>query len=176
MSHEIEQARTGDVYARERLVVRLTPRVDACSRYYARVSAADADDLRQEMWLGIFAALDKVDLSIGDPAQYLLQQGRFALLTYLRKERRPAAFMVLEGEQTAAASVEDEALDSQSVLAALRSAGEPGRQIIAFLLAGHSKSDVARILRCTPANITYHLKRIEARLGSVLDMEGARSA
>ncbi len=172
----IHTARDGDTRARECLVDRLTPRVDACSRYYARVSGADPDDLRQEMWLGIFAALERVDLRIGDPAQYLLQQGRYALLTYLRKERRPAAVLVLEGEPTARASVEEEALDSQAVLAALQQAGEPGRQIIACLLAGHSKSDVARMLRCTPANITYHLRRMEARLAPWLEPEGARSA
>jgi RNA polymerase sigma factor (sigma-70 family) len=176
MTHTIRHARFGNPLAREQLVERLESRVDTCSRYYARLTGADAEDLRQEMWLGIFAALERVDVRIGDPVQYLLQQGRFALLTYLRRERRVGPSEALLEEPVGQNDVEDEALTSQSVLALLDGLGEPGRRIVGFLLAGHSRSDVARLLRCSPANVTYHLRRVEAQLGSMLALKEARSA
>jgi DNA-directed RNA polymerase specialized sigma24 family protein len=176
MTCEAIYARACDAPSRELVARLLARRVDACSRHYARVAGSDVDDLRQEMWLGIFAALDRLDPRIGDPAQFLLQQGRFGVLAYLRRERRLRAVVALDGEPEADVCVEDEAIHSQSVRAFLGATGEPGRTIVACLLAGHSRSYVARLLGCTPANITYHLKRVEARLASVLDMEGVRSA
>lgn len=176
MVRTIQHAGRGDARARERVVESLTSRVDSCSRYYARVAGADVDDLRQEMWLGILRALESVDVTIGDPSQYLLQQGRFALLTYLRRERRPRSSVPLEAEPVAFLSVEDEAVTSRAAGELIEGLGDAGRQIVGFLLDGHTRSDVARIMSCSPANVTYHLRRVEARLGSMLDGREARSA
>lgn len=176
MLFTIAQARSGDPCARETLMRALARRVDSCSRYYARRCGSDADDLRQEMWLGIYAALERVDLTVGDPLQFLIAQGRFALLNYLRKQRRECVPLEAVEELRADDSVEDDIVDLQLAESLVGSLDEKGRKILGCLLQGHSKSDTARMLHCTPANITYHLRRIEGSLVSAFDLGGARNA
>jgi RNA polymerase sigma-70 factor (ECF subfamily) len=49
--------------------------------HYARCSGEDADDLRQEAWLGLLEALPNLDVRIGDPEQYLVRYARWRCST-----------------------------------------------------------------------------------------------
>jgi RNA polymerase sigma-70 factor (ECF subfamily) len=55
--------------------------------HYARCSGEDADDLRQEAWLGLLEALPNLDVRIGDPEQYLVRYARWRLLDAVRRAR-----------------------------------------------------------------------------------------
>lgn len=168
----ITRARSGDTAACETLARALSPRVDACSRYYARRSGADEDDLRQEMWVGIFAALGRVDAHKGDPMRYLVAQGRYALLSHLRGAGPAWTPLTLPDEIEDGLSVEAEVLDSHSAERALSLLDDVGRTIVRHLLQGYTRSDTARLLGCTPANITYHLRRAQRGLSAAFDQGG----
>jgi DNA-directed RNA polymerase specialized sigma24 family protein len=176
MKSTITRAKAGDARAKEALVSHLASRVTSCSRYYARRCGVDADDLQQEMWLGVFAALERVDVTIGDPSQYLLAQGRYALLTSLRARRAPG--MPIEAAEGVAdqGCLEASVIGGQTADAFVSSLQGQASTIVSYLMAGHSRSDAARILGCTPANITYHLRRVETDLAAALAVGGSRLA
>jgi len=171
----ITRACSGDTAACEALARALTPRVDSCSRYYARRSGVDEDDLRQEMWVGIFAALGRVDARKGDPMRYLVAQGRYALLSHLRGTDPEWTPLALPDEIEGGPSVEAEVLDSHMTERALDYLDEAGRIIVCYLLQGHTRSDAARLLGCTPANITYHLRRAQRGLSAAFEQGGTLS-
>ena len=164
MKSLILKAQAGSPVAKESLVQFLSSRVESCSRYYARRSGIDADDLKQEMWVGVFAALERVDVSIGDPVQYLLVQGRFALLTSLRGRRPEVAPLECEEQLADGECLERLVIEGQFAQAFVSSLDATASRIVGYLLKGHSRSDAARFLGCTPANVTYHLRRVESSL------------
>jgi RNA polymerase sigma factor (sigma-70 family) len=166
MKSTIKQARFGDSRSREAVVRHLQPRVESCSRYYSRRCSVDADDLKQEMWLGIFQALERVDVSIGDPVQYLLAHGRFALLTSLRRRRVPNADVEAAEQLPAMESVEQYVVEDQTIRGFVRALDDTANRIVSYLMEGHTRSDAARMLGCTPANITYHLRRVSRQLSA----------
>jgi len=168
----ITKARSGDSAACEALARALSPRVDSCSRHYARCSGIDEDDLRQEMWVGIFAALGRVDARKGDPLRYLVAQGRYALLSHLRQSGSGWQPLELTDDIEDGLCVEREVLDSHMTERALGYLDEAGRTIVCYLLQGHTRSDAARLLGCTPANITYHLRRAQRGLSAVFEQGG----
>jgi len=172
MKSTVQRARAGDSGAREAVVRCLTSRVNSCSRYYSRRCGVDVDDLRQEMWLGVFEALQRVDVSIGDPIQFLLSHGRFALLTSLRRRRKCSAGPDEAAEQVPVeGSLERNVIDGQVVQGFVSSLDTTAHRIVSCLLQGHSRSETAKLLGCTPANITYHLRRVESSLSALLAAE-----
>lgn len=168
MKSLVLKAQSGSTKAKEQLVSLLSPRVQSCSRYYGRRCGVDAADLEQEMWLGVFRALERVDVSIGDPIQFLLSQGRFALLTSLRG--RPQQGVSVEAAESVPddGSIERLVVEGQSAESFISSLDGTASKIVSYLLDGHSRSDAARFLGCTPANVTYHLRRVEADLTAAL--------
>ena len=95
MDGSFARAREGDASATRAVVAALHPRLSKMAVYYARCSGEDAEDLLQEAWVGLLEALPHVDLSIGSPDQYLVQQARWRLLDAIR---RPPAPLPVAGE------------------------------------------------------------------------------
>ncbi len=87
MNQQIELARRGDPAARHTLVDALRPRVTSMARHYARRTGEDPDDLLQEAWIGLFEALQEVDVKIGSPEQYLVRHARWRLLDAVKRAR-----------------------------------------------------------------------------------------
>ena len=161
MHDTIQKAKEGSPAAREALVAALRSRVRrACRRYASFVTHVEPQDLEQEMWYGVFAALPEVDLSIGDPSEFLLQRGRFALLDSLKKRRQeplpPEEFEDAPDRE----NVERNVLAQQAVRDLIQNLGEQQQLIVHYLLADFTRAEIARILECTPANMTYHVGRI----------------
>ncbi len=163
MKQTIQKAKDGDAAAREALAAALRSRVrSACRRYACFIPYVETGDLEQEMWYGIFAALPEIDLSIGDPSQFLLQRGRFALLDSLKKRRHDPR----EPEQFEATpssdDVERQVVGAQAVAELQETVGQRQQEIISLLLQDFTRSEIARRMDCTPANLTYHVGRISA--------------
>jgi DNA-directed RNA polymerase specialized sigma24 family protein len=88
----LQQATDGDALAVEVVVQKLQSRIVGMAAHYARCSGEDADDLRQEAWLGLLEALPNLKLHIGDPEQYLVRYARWRLLDAVRRAHLRAAF------------------------------------------------------------------------------------
>src|SRR5262249_20905342 len=81
----IEQAQRGNREALSCIQTQVQGRVRAAAAYYAFATGQDADDLQQEMWLGVLAGLRDVDPTVGDPIQYLLKRGKWKMLEAVRR-------------------------------------------------------------------------------------------
>ena len=161
MRATIRRAKSGDRAAREALAAALRDRVRrACRRYASFLTHVEPGDLEQEMWYGVFSALPEVDLSIGDPSEFLLQRGRFAMLDSLKKRRqepRPPEHFEQAPDR---GNVERQVLGQRAVDELVHSLGERQQVIVSYLLQDFTRAEIARMLDCTPANMTYHVNRI----------------
>ena len=163
MQQIIRKAKEGDAAAREALAAALRSRVrNACRRYACFIPYVERGDLEQEMWCGIFTALAEVDLTIGDPSQFLLQRGRFALLDSLKKRRHDPWEPELFEETPSGENVERQVVGAQAVAELRETVGARQQEIIGLLLQDFTRSEIARQMACTPANLTYHVNRIGA--------------
>lgn len=144
------------------LYERLSPRLAGLSAYYARRCREDADDLLQEAWLGVFEALPRLDVTIGDPEQYLLRYARWRVLDVVRRSLRREAPTALEEDLSGPGGV-GEVLDSLLLARFLAQLTPIQRDVIACLLAGCTWREAGVLLGCSSANVAYHVRRIGER-------------
>lgn len=143
--------------------------------YYARCASEDPDDLAQEAWLGLLEALPRLDLSIGDPEQFLVRHARWRLLDSIKRARVRRA-----------ASLDDAAgfenlLDHDCpeihgrVWAAQFVQELPGTQkaVLQCLLAGLTWREAGAVLGCSSANIAYHVRQIRRQYEESLEETAA---
>jgi RNA polymerase sigma-70 factor (ECF subfamily) len=168
-------AAKGDEAAVNKLIVRLTKRIDRLSLHYAARCGEDAGDLRQEAWIGLLEALPNVDVRIGDPEQYLLKYARWRLLDAVRRANRPG-HCSLEALTEAAG---DEVLNSQTVLNEtgkknchqakvaesvvydfVGTLAPTPRAVLRCLMDGQTWREAGSALGCTSANVAYHVRKI----------------
>jgi RNA polymerase sigma-70 factor (ECF subfamily) len=127
--------------------------------YYARHCPEEADDLQQEAWLGVFEALPRLDVRIGDPEQYLLRYARWRLLDAVRRSLLHEPVTALD-EQMVDADALPDALDTLGLRVFLSQLTPIQRKIVACLLAGFTWREAGDTLGCTSANVAYHVRRI----------------
>ena len=166
--HYLIPARDGDASAVAAVVENLRPRLTKMARFYARRSHEEPDDLLQEACIGLLEALRELDLSIGDPEQYLIQRARWRLLDAIKyaRVRRPANtenFLALarDGEDDVdfMSPVEDW-LAALSVMDFARNLKPLQQAVLSCLMNGLTWREAGCILGCTSANIAYHVRQI----------------
>jgi RNA polymerase sigma factor (sigma-70 family) len=160
VTHVIERARTGDLGAREQVYGLLRERVTRTAKRYAGMTGMDSDDLQQEMWIGMLAGLEQVDSTIGDPLFYLFLRAKWRLLEAVRRSHRTRTEPLADSGETLFAGFEEE-VSARWMATELQSRlGRPQRAILRGLLAGYSQEELSRSLGCTPANVSYHVRKI----------------
>ena len=157
----LSRARTGDAPALQEVYATLQQRLARMADYYARHCREEADDLRQEAWLGVFEALPQLDVRIGDPEQYLLRYARWRLLDAVRRSLRHDPPLMLD-EQVDADDMMPDVLDTLEMRGFLARLTPIQRKIVACLLAGCTWREAGDALGCTSANVAYHVRRIIA--------------
>ena len=169
MRELIQKSRTGPGSARTALIERLQPRVRSLARYYAFRSANEAEDLEQEIWIGVLTALQEVDVTIGDPVAYLMKHGRWRALEAVKRLHRHREETLEPTDIRDLRSGPESAVMSSSLLEGLRSRlSDAQQQVLDGRLAGMSGNEMARSFGCTPANVSYHLRRIRQELQGLL--------
>lgn len=166
----IERARAGDAASTRELCRLLRERVQTTSRHYARLTGMDADDLQQEMWVGVWLGLEQVDLSIGDPLCYLYLRGKWRLLEAVRRSERSRAVSLTHAAGVLAPDHVEGSVTAKSLERALLARlPRPQQAVLRGLLSGRRQMDLAVELGCTPANISYHVRKIRENYLSLAD-------
>ena len=157
----IEKARAGDNAACQQISDLLRDRVLRTAGHYASLTGMDREDLQQEMWLGMLIGLQQVDVSIGDPLYYLFLRGKWRLLEAIRRSERERADSLDNGVCVPDRLVFEEEVCNRWL--ALKLAGRlrgPQRKILDGLMDGFLQEELAQTLGCTPANVSYHVRKI----------------
>jgi len=158
------------------LIARLRPRIERMSAYYARCCGLDSDDLRQEAWIGLLEALPGLDLSIGQPEQYLICCARWRMLDAARRAQLRRCER-LEPEHQEAVSpgasgyrvsmprsgTHDDAVSSVSLGQFVGQLDSVQRRVVHCLMDGMTWRETAHELGCTSPNIAYHVRRLRKR-------------
>lgn len=157
----IEQARQGDLRARQQIHDLLRDRVARTAGHYASLTGMDREDLQQEMWVGMLIGLQQVDVTIGDPLYYLFLRGKWRLLEAIRRSERERADSLDTGISVADRVIFEDEVCSRwmTVQLAARLRG-PQQKILQGLLQGHLQEELAQSLGCTAANVSYHVRKI----------------
>jgi RNA polymerase sigma-70 factor (ECF subfamily) len=138
--------------------------------YYARCASQDPDDLAQEAWLGLLEALPRLDMSIGDPEQFLVRHARWRLLDSIKRARvRQSAYL---DDTAGAENLLDHAPDMLGRVWASEFVKDlPGTQqaVLRCLLAGLTWREAGAQLGCSSANIAYHVRQIRRQYENSLD-------
>ena len=159
--HTIERARGGETAARERISDLLRDRVQRTATHYASLTGMDREDLQQEMWLGVLIGLQQVDLTIGNPLYYLFLRGKWRLLDAIRRSRRERASSLDAAEPLPDRAAFEDEVSSRWMAARLASELRgPQRAIFHGLMQGYLQEELAQALGCTPANVSYHVRKI----------------
>lgn len=160
----LESARRGDAAARQEILHLLQPRIRTTAARYARVTGMDRDDLQQEMWVGVVLGMEQVDRGVGDPLCYLYLRGKWRLLEAVRRSNRERTEpMEPDTEVVGPGSFEEEVLLLWQFRELAAKLPEPQRTILEGLQRGMQQDELARQMGCTPANVSYHLKKIRER-------------
>lgn len=155
----LSRAHSGNAPAVQEIHNSLHPRLARMAAYYARHCPEEADDLLQEAWLGVFEALPRLDVRIGDPEQYLLRYARWRLLDAVRRSLSHEPSVMLD-EQVAGEDAVHDVLDFLDATRFLSRLTTIQRAIVACLLAGCTWREVGDAVGCTSANVAYHVRRI----------------
>lgn len=144
-------------------IERLTPRLRGMSRFYARRTGIDADDLLQEAWLGLVRAWRVLNESVGDPNQFLLKHARWRLLSHVRHILRRSMLaippdLVRDDQWLSAADLRLDVELLYKVLAPMQ------RRILTCVCSGMTWRETGDELGCTSPNVAYHMRRIRAHL------------
>ncbi|HAZ63002.1 MAG TPA: hypothetical protein DCZ72_05245 [Armatimonadetes bacterium] len=157
-------AQQGHDTARDEVAQRLWPRLRSLARYYARRTGEDADDLLSEAWVGLLEGLAVVDVTIGDPEQYLLARARWRVLDHVRRTRlRRLESLEAAGTLPAAADGHERRLGELALHEFLAQLSTTQRAIAECLLDGLTWRQTGEVLGCTSANVAYHMRQIRAR-------------
>jgi predicted RNA-binding Zn-ribbon protein involved in translation (DUF1610 family) len=83
----LERAQSGDKFAEESLIELIRDKYmnRRIGRYMHRNRQVEDEDLRQEFMIGVALSIHKARLDMGDPIEYLIQQGVYRVRSYLRK-------------------------------------------------------------------------------------------
>ena len=83
----LKKAQSGDNVAEEKLIIFIRDKMmrRRIGRYLHKNRQCEDEDLIQEFLIGVAMAIPKADLDIGDPIEYIIQQGVYRVRTYLRK-------------------------------------------------------------------------------------------
>lgn len=83
----LKLAQQGNKNAEELLIVEIRNRFmnRRIGRYLHKNRIVDDEDLKQEFLIGVGLAIPKARLDIGDPIEYLINQGVYRVRSYLRK-------------------------------------------------------------------------------------------
>lgn len=127
--------------------------------YYARHTGEDADDLLQEAWQGLLEALPELDLTIGNPAHYLVARARWRLLDAARRAvlRRRVPREALGEDRDIHLEDTPGAIDVADFLGSL---SQRHRELLVCLLEGLTWREAAAKLGYSSANVAYHLRQI----------------
>lgn len=81
------KAQNGDNIAEEQLIIFIRDNImkRRIGRYLHRNRQCDDDDIMQEFLIGVASAIPKAELDIGDPIEFIVQQGVYRVRTYVRK-------------------------------------------------------------------------------------------
>jgi RNA polymerase sigma-70 factor (ECF subfamily) len=181
MQH-LQQATGGDACAIEVVVQKLQSRIAGMAVHYARCSGEDADDLRQEAWLGLLEALPNLDVRIGDPEQYLVRYARWRLLDAVRRARLRRCDSLNtslenvwseDGPESALSRYKfcfsaecdthdgvDNTLEAISLAGFCNQLQMTQRVVLHCLMRGLTWRETASVLGCTSANVAYHVRQI----------------
>lgn len=181
MQH-LQQATGGDACAIEVVVQKLQSRIAGMAVHYARCSGEDADDLRQEAWLGLLEALPNLDLRIGDPEQYLVRYARWRLLDAVRRARlrrcdslntsvenvwsddaqesTPSCYKFCFGAECDTHDGVENTLEAISLAEFCDQLQVTQRVVLNCLMRGLTWRETASVLGCTSANVAYHVRQI----------------
>jgi RNA polymerase sigma-70 factor (ECF subfamily) len=165
----IRRARDGNAAAIRALVDALRPRMTKMAAYYGRQTGEDADDLLQEAWIGLFNALDTVDLTIGQPEAFLVQRAKWRMLDAVKRQRRSYCLtdgltteLPLSNLEEMLPSTEWENAESEIVVRSFAETLKPLQtNILLHLLYGLTWRETGAQLGCTSANVAYHVKQIQ---------------
>ncbi len=160
----IEQAKRGDRAARDELAIALWPRLLSMAKYYARTSGDDPDDLLGEGWCALFAALEDVDLSIGQPECFLIERARWRMLDYLKwHKRRRDTDPEAEHAQAAPTDVAATVAGATLVDELQADLTQTQRRVLAGVMQGRTCRELAAHLGCSGANVAYHVRKIREK-------------
>lgn len=83
----LKDAQGGNKSAEEKIIVFIRDNImrRRIGRYLHKNRQCEDEDLIQEFLIGVALAIPKADLTIGDPLEYIIQQGVYRVRTYLRK-------------------------------------------------------------------------------------------
>lgn len=83
----LQLAQQGNKHAEELLIVEIRNRFmnKRIGRYYHKNRMVEDEDLKQEFLIGVGFAIPKARIDIGDPIEYLINQGVYRVRSYLRK-------------------------------------------------------------------------------------------
>lgn len=83
----LKEAQSGSEIAEEQLIIYIKNNImrRRIGRFLYKNRQCENDDLIQEFLIGVAFAIKKADLDIGDPIEYIVQQGVYRVRTYLRK-------------------------------------------------------------------------------------------
>ena len=159
---DIALASAGDQIAVANLTNNLRPRLTKMAAFYARNTGEDAEDLLQEAYLGLLDALAKVDLSIGDPEQFLLKHARWRLLDAAKRWRRRRHDQIDEERVDLEPCTEwDSEVSEIWVDDFVRQLKPTQQAILRYLLVGMTWREAGDGLGCSSANVAYHVRQIQ---------------
>lgn len=160
------------------LVDSLRPRLTKMAFHYGRCCGEDADDLLQEAWVGLLEALPEVDVTIGDPVQYLIRRARWRLLDAIKRARVRRCSPLDEENLDDPSTEADEALAEACASDFARRLRAPQRRVLDCLLAGLTWREAGEALGCSSANVAYYVRQIRRQYeewsGEVPDAELVR--
>jgi RNA polymerase sigma factor (sigma-70 family) len=157
------RAKRGEQSAVSYIVSTLRPRIAKMASYYAQRSGETAEDLEQDAWVALLEALNKIDVDIGSPEQFLLKHARWQMLDCIKRGHVRRCISL--DEQIAEAALPSvpapqPELDVNQFLGILPA---NQRAVVSELIQGRTWREAGEALGCTSANIAYHVRGIRRR-------------
>ena len=160
--NNIALASAGDPMAVAQLTDKLRPRLTKMAAFYARSTGEDTDDLLQEAYVGLLDALTKVDLSIGDPEQFLLKHARWRLLDAAKRWRRRRCEALDDDRVDLQPTTDWDTEVSELWVDDFARQLKPTQQaILRYLLIGMTWREAGEGLGFSSANVAYHVKQMQ---------------
>jgi RNA polymerase sigma factor (sigma-70 family) len=160
MKELIQNAQRGDWDAVCAIVDTLRERLTRMADFYAARCGEDAGDLLQESWLGALEALQDVDVSIGDPQQYLIKHAKWRMLDYIKWNRR-RTHDSLDEIALDLPFVDHDAFTSAYTSQFLEQLNHKQQTLVRLLYDGNTWREAGVKLGCTSANVAYHVRQIQ---------------
>lgn len=166
----IQKAQGGDFKSLCAIIEELRSRIQSLANYYAKCGDQDPEDLFQEAWLGVLEALKEVDISIGEPQQYIIKRAKWRMLNFSKWNKRRQHESLEEIDLACCPTVQEESEKlnqlEQSIAGVhlsqfFKRLNQKQRALVGLLLAGNTWREAASKLDCTSANVAYHVRQIQ---------------